>query len=446
MTNINKHIEDYLDYYCSFQHSPEYAVLIKGSWGAGKTWLIKKYFNKLEENKQKYLYVSLYGVTTFEEIENTFFQQLHPLLASKGMAIAGKILKSALKTTIKIDLDEDSEKSVAVQSQVPSIKIPDYLKNTQNCILIFDDLERCDLNIENILGYINHFVEHQGLKVIIVANEAQIIKSELGKPETEISYKRIKEKLIGRTLEVVSDIDDALNAFISNIDDPSAKTFLEKNKFIIKEIYLSSHYENLRLLKQALWDFERLFKKLPDIAKDKEELLKHLLKLLLVFSFEIRQGEMQASSIGNILKSYFRLLSKEKENNKYVEIADKYKDLHLYDTVLTEKTWTDFLEKGIIDDEAIKESLLNSSYLKDVNRPDWAKLWHYYNLTDEEFETLLKQVYNNFKNKSYQDLGIIKHVVGLLLRFSESSLLNNKKAVILKQARQLINYLKRKKN
>lgn len=72
-----------------------------------------------------------------------------------------------------------------------------------------------------------------------------------------------------------------------------------------------------------------------------------------------------------------------------------------------------------------------SSYFKDNNTPDWVKLWHYYNLTDEEFETLLQQVDDKFKNKEYHKTGVIKHVVGLLLHFSEIRLVPRKKEVIL---------------
>lgn len=46
-----------------------------------------------------------------------------------------------------------------------------------NSILIFDDLERCDCSINEILGYINSFVEHEKMKVIIVANQEEIGKS-----------------------------------------------------------------------------------------------------------------------------------------------------------------------------------------------------------------------------------------------------------------------------
>jgi hypothetical protein len=446
MTTINSHIDDYLTYYCFLKYPPEYAVLIKGSWGAGKTWFVKKYCERLKEKEQKYLYVSLYGMTTFAEIEDAFFQQLHPILSSKGMAITAKILKGALKTTLKIDLGGDKKEDITVNSQIPDLNIPDYFKNTENCILIFDDLERCALSIENILGYINHFVEHQGLKVIIVANEDQIIKNEKGQPETDKSYKLIKEKLIGKTFAVVPDIDAALSDFIGKMTDQAARDFLQESALAVKEMYSVSRYDNLRILKQTLWDFERLFIALPSEIKNKRDLVRHLLRLLLAFSFEIRHGKILPAEIGKVSKEYFsRFVSKKEEETELTEIIAKYDALDLYELLLTEKCWIDFLDKGIIDIESIKESLLKSRYFQDENTPNWVKLWHYINLNDNEFERLLGRVETEFQNGEYKDSGVIKHVTGLLLMFSEIGLYEKEKTIILQVAKDSIDLLKIKK-
>jgi hypothetical protein len=446
LTNSNSHIEDFLDYFCNLEYQPEYAILIKGAWGAGKTWFIKRYCEKLKGLNKKYLYVSLYGMSNTKEIEDSFFLQLHPILSSKGMAITGKILKGALKATLRIDLDHDSKEDVTLDSTIPDLNIPDYLKNTDNCILFFDDLERCSLKIESILGYINHFVEHQGLKVIIIANEDQISKNENEEPETEKGYKKIKEKLIGKTFKVVPEIDTALNDFIDKVIDKSTRAFLRKNKSFVKEIYLIANYENLRLLKQALWDFERLYKTLGKVIKKKDEIIKNLMKLFLAFSFEIRHGKILATEIGKIKTEYLSMLvSKEGDKTTITEIIEKYNFLELYDILLTEKCWIDILDKGIIDKKSIEESLLKSKYFQDENTQDWVKLWHYYNLTDEEFDTLLLQVENRFINNEYKEIGVIKHVAGLLLRFSDVGLLDKNKASILKAAKDVIDFLKANK-
>jgi hypothetical protein len=84
--SINSHIEEYLDYYCGLSTAPGFAVLVKGQWGSGKTYFIERYQSRLTEKQHKHLYISLYGVTSFSEIEDLFFSAATPLfiISSNG--------------------------------------------------------------------------------------------------------------------------------------------------------------------------------------------------------------------------------------------------------------------------------------------------------------------------------------------------------------------------
>ncbi len=50
----NKHIEEYFDYYFDGKKNFEYAILLNGAWGSGKTWFVKKYLEKKEDQKKYY--------------------------------------------------------------------------------------------------------------------------------------------------------------------------------------------------------------------------------------------------------------------------------------------------------------------------------------------------------------------------------------------------------
>ncbi|AXR03265.1 P-loop NTPase fold protein [Pseudoalteromonas piscicida] len=219
MSEKNDNINDFLDYYFEFEQAPEYAVMIKGAWGSGKSWFIQKALDRLTENSGKYLYVSLYGMVCFEDIENSFFEQMHPVLSSKGMKLTSKIAKGLLKATIKLDLDGDGKSETTAKIPAEELKLPDYLKNTDSFVLVFDDLERCSMKIGDVLGYINQFVEHQGYKVLIVANEDEI----LDKSDDNKCYSRAKEKLIGKTFELVPNTDLALESFIDSSSSDKIK-------------------------------------------------------------------------------------------------------------------------------------------------------------------------------------------------------------------------------
>lgn len=45
---------------------------------------------------------------------------------------------------------------------------------TDDKVLCFDDLERANVDVIDILGYINNFVEHDHIKTIIICNEKEL--------------------------------------------------------------------------------------------------------------------------------------------------------------------------------------------------------------------------------------------------------------------------------
>ncbi|MDJ0898899.1 MAG: P-loop NTPase fold protein [Xenococcus sp. MO_188.B8] len=457
--SVNSHIEDYLDYYCGLSHSPGFAVLLKGEWGCGKTWFINKYLEKLKQEQKKSLYVSLYGMTSFSDIEDAFFQQLHPVLSSKGMAITGKILKGLLKGTLKIDLDGDKNDDGSVTVAIPEINLPDYLKNTDKSILIFDDLERCQIDIGNLLGYINYFVEHQGLKVILVANEEKLLKDD--------KYKDIKEKLIGKTFDVCFDLDGALKDFIEETNNQEIENFLSDNIKLIEELYEKAEYTNLRCLKQIILDFERIFQELPEKARNKSELPQEILQILIAFSIEIKRGTMLPQEISNLENEYVSKLTKQanfdetagmqseisshslnidtQEPNNLQKMFDRYNEGFLnfliYQPLPNLLWWQTFFDKGIINSLELEESTLNSKYFQDEDMPKWMRLCHFLDLSDQEFDNLLKEVELQYTNREFKDIGVIKHITGLFLYLSNIGLFSKNKQDLLKESKLYIDDL-----
>lgn len=449
MSNPNLHIKEFLEYYYSFDKEPGYAVLLKGKWGTGKTWFINQTLKSLEEQGGRHLYVSLYGVTSFDEIEDEFFKQLHPLLSSKSMALTGKITKGLLKATLKIDLDGDGKADSSLTAQAPDLNLPDYLTNTSGFVIIFDDLERASINLDSLLGYINHYVEHQGYKVIIVANEEEILDQQEKKEDFKHSYRRIKEKLVGKTFEIEPDLQGALTNLISDIENDDIKSLYESNIELISELYNNSAYQNLRHLKQALWDFERLASFITEDAWSKGGLLLHLLKLFLVLSFEIKSGSILPKDIAGLKTAYFSSFvnqdKQKKEDTPYQKVSKKYKNVSLSDLLLEESIWVDFFDRGCCSKEKIKESLEKSEYYRTENTPDWVKLWNSMDLSDEEFNNALTSVETDFFEKKFEQVGVVKHVTGIFLWLSKINLFSKKKSEILEFSCSYINHLKEQK-
>jgi len=377
------------------------------------------------------------------------------------MVIAGKLFKGFLKGALKIDLNNDSKDDMMWNVSIPDIDIPQKFEDSSFSLLIFDDLERCSINIENILGYINSFVESQYLKVVIIANEEEISTE----PE---KYKKIKEKLIGKTFEIFPDFSGALNEVLNQVHNPQAKDFLSKNLDFIQDLYRQAECMNLRILNQISLDFERFFEKLPEKARNKAELIKDLLELLIIFSIEISCGRLDPKDISQIDQKLGEELvlairakdtdSKEnkantEEKKSFIGIFEKYKKNYYnmnYSSVFSPfstafpnlSVWGLFFDKGIIDKEALEKSMLTSKYFKDENSPNWIKLLHYEQLSDDEFEKLIELVDLEYQKRDYDDISIIKHITGLFLSFSEVGLYPKTKEDILDDAKLYIDYLR----
>ncbi|HLP87676.1 MAG TPA: P-loop NTPase fold protein [Nostocaceae cyanobacterium] len=454
-TTINSHIKSYLNYYCELPNSPKFAILLKGKWGSGKTWFINQYRGKLKAAGKKSLYVSLYGVSNYSEIEDSLFQQLHPFRSSKGMVIAGKVFKGFLKGTLKIDLNDDGKEDGTWNVSIPEINIPEKFNDSNFNLLIFDDLERCNMNIEEILGYINSFVESQDLKVVIIANEDEI-------DTKQKEYGRIKEKLIGKTFEIHPDFKGALNYFLIQITNQKTKNFVLSNIKLIQILFVNSQCKNLRILNQIVLDFERIFNILPQKALNKSDLVKEILILLTIFSIEISTANLKPQYISKIMEKLAKELvhkqntdiqqdtneNQNKDNILFKQIFDKYNNIYPINFFNSTEFfpglswWEIFFDKGIVDEDTLEKVMLTSKYFQDENTANWLKLWRYSQHTDEIFKKILSTVELEYKDRSFEDIGIIKHITGLFLLFSEAGVYNKSKPDIINEAKKYIDELK----
>ena len=391
----NKHIKEFLNYYIELPN-PQYAVLLKGKWGSGKTHFINEYKNELNKNKQKYIYVSLYGVTSYDEIETKFLEAIYPRLYNKKTIFAGKIAKQLLKATLKIDLDGNQQENAEIEVKIPDLK-PEDLLNTKYYILIFDDLERCSINIINLLGYINFFVEHQSYKVILIANEKELKKTK--------KYKTIKEKLIGKTFEFKTNSSLAYDSFLIELKNENRvkENILEKQKSNILELFEKSQSNNLRALRQTLLDFERFYDEVLVNHQAKEELIKDILYWFFLFSFEIRQGNSEILKLDEFREEYYSLVfnnekKEEAKKTKYKLFLNKYNLNDNFEVNISIHLWKEILLNSNIKKEDINLELKNSKYYFD--EPSWKKLIRFFDLEEDNFKTILEDVYIRFSKNS----------------------------------------------
>ena len=424
----NEHIEEYLDYYFDGKKNFEYAVLLNGAWGSGKTWFVKKYLEKKEDGKRKICYVSLNGIAKTSMIDEAIFKSIHPILGSKGAKLVGQLGKGLLKATLKVDLDGDSKPDLSINASLPSLKLPDYLTIDDNFILVFDDLERCELKKEEVLGYINYFVEQEGIKTLIVSNEEEIKDND--------EYARKKEKLIGATFSYIEDQNLAIKSILDEILEVDLKSILNSEIELIAQTFNQVGYKNLRAFKQTIFDFERLYKRKYFEDKDDSfdsEIFKKVLRAFLIISLENKKGRFK----GEVLK--FKPDDKEPTTDEEkhtrafqnlvsfvgedAQIFYKKYQMKLNEYIFSKELWNQILNKNIINDSLINEELYQTYFRFKEESPTWFKLWHYLDLEQKEFEELVKEAKLSIEHQSLTNVTDILHTVSMLVYFKEKSLI-----------------------
>lgn len=414
---MNKEIDKYIEYYVQLPHPPQYSILLKGKWGSGKTYYIKELSNRLKD--VKFIYISLYGVNSIRGIEEKIFQAIHPILGSKGMKIAAGVVQSILKTTIKIDVNKDSKDDVSINSNLPEIDFIENFNKIKNKVLIFDDIERCDMKLNSVLGYINNLVENDDRKAILIANEDEILGSEDGE-----RYLRIKEKLIGKTFSIEQNIGEAFEIFTAKIKSPVTIEIIKSNEALIKGVYAKSTYKNLRHLKRSLENFELFIENFPSTILDNNAYKIHLIELFFIISIELENGTIKVYEISKLFPWKLGMSGLPKDNEFFKKMVGKYPTLDNTSHLINPESWIHFFKYGTLNGRDIKSEIQSSHYFMDEFTPNWEKLWHFYKLEDEDFDRIFREVRVDLTENRIKDQFILTHVVGVFIQLAVQDLID----------------------
>lgn len=287
---MNENIVNFLNGYM-MNPDPQYAVLLKGKWGCGKTHFINHWIDAYKGNPTtaqvlESIYVSLYGLSDTKQITTAINRVICPILYGKA-AKAGKVLAkiaSAMVLKHEVDLNYDGISDLSINIGIDSLskfKSNDSLANSKK-LLIFDDLERCDIPMKKLLGYLNFFVEQCNCHLIVIGDEDKIAEGENKK-----IFGEFKEKTIGREFEIATDIHSALDTFVNQTPK---NDFVVGHQEQIEKFFAMTECDNLRILRQALWDFARFEESMTGFSEDEryENIMIHVLGTYIISYCEYR--------------------------------------------------------------------------------------------------------------------------------------------------------------
>ncbi|MBR6123274.1 hypothetical protein IKQ19_06720 [Candidatus Saccharibacteria bacterium] len=235
MSNSNKHIEEFLDYYLNVEQSPDYAVLITGCWGSGKTYFVKKYLaNGVSEDKdvfnnfdwltecEKYtvVYISLFGIQNQKEIEqkiqNICFPYLNQQFESPDYLPRARSLVADLVEKTK----KKSKSSVRDENANNPIEFfaDDFLQEMESkekrLVFVFDDVERKKIPTIELFGFLNECIEQLHIPCILIADKNKWNELE-GKQGSSNDLLIMEEKVIGKEFQIQTSCEDILKAWLA---------------------------------------------------------------------------------------------------------------------------------------------------------------------------------------------------------------------------------------
>ena len=432
--DILRFLEKYKD-----DPDPQYAVLLDGKWGCGKTFFIKSWLDTFQtENEDELapMYVSLFGVQTVKQINDTINGLLFPFMNSKVYKIGKTITKMVASAALRFNVDYDGDKKSDGTVDFKLDPLMDLLNDKKEelkgrRILIFDDLERANIGVKELYGYINRFVEHNRFKVIVVCNSTEITDKE--------TFNRFREKVIGRTFEIHSDIDAAINSFANEIP---TSYFVQQHISEVKEAFKLTGYSNLRVLRQCIRDFNQIFQGIHidnGNPYQNKELFHFLIRFIVLYS------EMSTSNkdiIANWKQRYAQSLASDRPEmlelkRRISAIQQKYQPLEIkygMDIFRERNDITfipDFCLKGI---DLV--GYLNAK-LVPTERDSWDCLYQYYDMNNEDFErqyAMTESAVLNGSFRNYQDhlkaISILIELSDLGIKEMNSKVLDTSKAYV----------------
>ena len=398
---MNTHLK-YLEYFKSLQ-APGYAVLVTGDWGVGKTYQVRKYLSEDE-----HYYVSLFGLTSADEIHASVLSEADPTLAKISQVFS------------KFRQVSDSAGGLyAALGNVAPTAINAVLRKKikPDKILIFDDLERSRLELKDLLGVINTYVEHYGCRVVVITHDDKL----KGK------FKKLKEKLFGQTILITPQVAEAFEKFVSDTKMPNFQTFANSHKDDIIRVFDESGAMSLRVLRHVVEDLKRLHGALSNDHLGNAEAMAKLVCLFCALNIEVRTGKLKENNLRNresciTTYEYKRHAAQDgpPPPPELVKSNDKYSFTELGDgNLLNDDVLVQTLIEGQYLEDEIRGSLDNSSYFqKPEDAPPWRIICSMPLYDIATVEAAADRIQQQFDNREVTEPGEMLHIFSLKMMMS----------------------------
>jgi len=365
-------------------------IVLKGSWGIGKTYFWENYIQEKIKEKElsqtAYSYISLFGLNSLVELKSRIFQ-------------TGKILQSPEQVKKELEDSYQSENEIlrfmlgmnsgsqdilrhlrslfnigkimpASKQFSPLIDLLEYglIKNYLICL---DDIERKEksLSISQLMGLIDELSKRKGCKIILILNNKTLNDSD------EEEFHKYREKVVDLEVEYKPTIEEnLLKAFNGN------EVYFKRLLDVVQALGIS----NIRIFKKLRWSVDKVWSFVNACENSlQEEVISHL--AVFCWGFFDSETSLSLSFIGNSIKNS-TWLSQLSKHSKEQPLTDEEKEwnqiastLELYPSAYDEKLIA-LLEDGYIDEQRFKEeiNLANQKEQMSNTEKNLHKAWDIY--------------------------------------------------------------------
>lgn len=429
MDNLIETINNYI------HEENQYALQIDGEWGTGKTYFIKNTIIKdlCEDPDYHSLYFSVYGYNNLPELKQDLFNKILSEISKnqKILSSINSISKRFSKLSKSLGYTKFSSISLISDWIVEASSNAGMKKATTEPLIIFiDDLERISKNIDlkDLLGFIlNELLEKLRCKVIILSNSSEIKNFD--------DFKKIKEKVINRTIKFTYDISTIEQQILKK----SNNLFIQENSYWIKniiEIYQKTEDNsgvNLRTLFSVIESYNFIESNLRDDidALETDELKLNIKKSLFLNIFvitrEYKLGTLTEENIKQLKRlintKYFYSFNENKSENIAELIIDKYHNKYeIFDNyVFYSESICSYILLGYFNGTDYVSSWKNviSNVSTEISNLD--KMNDFRRLNDTQLKNIQQRVLQDVRSNTFDTIELIT-VYGRFYNFNKMDL------------------------
>ena len=348
---------------------------LDGSWGSGKTFFIKTFFENQIYKKKEIYYISCFGIKTREQAEKILINEIEKqsILGNLDfIPLVGGVFKWFFKTVGTDLMKRDS-------------------------IIIFDDFERVSYaetsdnpsDYNDLLGYIDYLSENKKFKIIVILNseEIKLTKENLIDNKFKLNQHQMvcTEEVIDNILKKSKLRDNDLGKILSLI----YKIYYEN----IDERVVQDKNKDSKVKKPSLREFQKSIEELSNIIESDyrmNELLPYSSRKISNYIVDCMNGRIGTDSI---LVSFFKIYITYEGNYKIDEWYKFYESGAYFHFEMLEKIVSlSFVRASLTAEEEIHSEIIDIFGLK-----------YYFKLLSCLWEARLRNLFITSKNVYFEE-------------------------------------------